>query len=1195
MSNVLKMSRKALTATVVGATIAWSIGLSALLAPLAVQAAVTSGSLIKGSLSAVYYVGSDGKRYVFPNEKTYKTWYSDFSTVMTVTDAELASMPIGGNVTYRPGVKLVKIQTDPKTYAVGKNGMLRWVTSEAIAVCLYGSDWNTADTQDLSDAFFVNYTIGADITSCSGFNPAAETAGSTSINMDKGLSTSSTSGSFTAMLSASQPAGGSVAGGATGVAMVKVDVRNNGSTTMTVDSLTAHRVGNGLTTDIANLYVYEGNNRLTTGRTVNSSSNEATFSGLNLSLGAGAMKTLWIAADFNNVATSGGNQHRIEVTHILSGTLDASGLPLSGPTYTMSSSTVGSVSISKSGTLSNPKAGQLQAKVGEFQLAAGSAEDIRLSRVSLFYAGSASRSNLTNLTLKQAGLTLATVASISDKDLVVFALSSPMFIEKGNTRTFQVYADISGATRAADTTKLYLDQNTDLQATGATFGYGVAVTNINYDGSPCISTAGDCSFATIDAGQLTVTFNGPAGKNVPSNGKDQELYNFTMAAQSNLEIRKLTIRVDGSGSVGGALGTASTTYFTDVKVTDTATGTTVSGPKDLPVGVAATQTLAYTEVFNLNAGQSRTFKVTADVASTAPDGLIAKVTLVAFGGSDIRNLDNSTFLGAADIVPNADISGNNMTIKTPSLVMSSSSTPVSQTYIQGTQGAQLLGISLKAGDASDVKVTSLKVTGYADANDGSVDFVQGQDTDTTTAIVANDVLTLKLWNGSTQLGQTKSPGAGADGTATFDSLNLTVPAGQTVTLTLSGNLASSIANLPDRVKFDVAANGDISATDPDGNSLAATGATFNGTTADSGIRLTLKAAGAVAVNRAPDDSESEASLVVGGSANTVLAKFTLSASDEELKLTKARMTVTAPTTVSSLSLYDGSTLVGGPTSPDGSGNADFSNVNFVIPKDGSKTLSVKATLNTVGPSGATTGLNAKITFSDTTNFEVRGTSSGSNTLLTTYASGPKAGNDKVIRKTKPTISLVALPSTQLAAGQNVVLRFTVTADAGERVSLKALKVLLQNSTAAQTLTLPGGSQSSIRRVGDASALTGTSALTACTTGVACTLTAMFATEEVIAAGTSRTYDILVTSSGSAANDAVTAKLLGDTALASSTGSLTDGTTAGSSVKIATVDANFAWSDNSAALHDATVGASSADWASGYLVKVLPTDTQTISK
>jgi hypothetical protein len=109
--------------------------------------------------SAVYYLGYDGKRYAFPNAGTYFTWYADFSSVKTVTAAELASYVLGGNVTYRPGTRLVKIQSDPKVYAVEPGGALRGIGSEAIAVALYGPSWNTR-IDDVSDAFFTNYTVG---------------------------------------------------------------------------------------------------------------------------------------------------------------------------------------------------------------------------------------------------------------------------------------------------------------------------------------------------------------------------------------------------------------------------------------------------------------------------------------------------------------------------------------------------------------------------------------------------------------------------------------------------------------------------------------------------------------------------------------------------------------------------------------------------------------------------------------------------------------------------------------------------------------------------------------------------------------------------------------------------------------------------------------------------------------------------
>lgn len=136
---------------------------------------LTPGSLIKGSTSAVYYYGNDGKRLAFPQEKIFKTWYTDFSSIKQITDSELARIPLGPNVTYRPGVRLVKITTDPKVYAVAQPNVLRWVQSEALAAALYGTNWNQR-IDDISDAFFVNYTVGAPITQASDFSPSNELA-----------------------------------------------------------------------------------------------------------------------------------------------------------------------------------------------------------------------------------------------------------------------------------------------------------------------------------------------------------------------------------------------------------------------------------------------------------------------------------------------------------------------------------------------------------------------------------------------------------------------------------------------------------------------------------------------------------------------------------------------------------------------------------------------------------------------------------------------------------------------------------------------------------------------------------------------------------------------------------------------------------------------------------------------------------
>lgn len=150
-------------------------------------ASISAGDLIKGPGDTVYYYGTNGKRYVFPTQKTYATWYADFSTVKTISAGDLAAITLGGNVTYRPGVRLVKVTTDPKVYAVASNGTLRWVQTEAVAATLYGANWNTK-IDDVPDAFFTNYTVGAPIANASDYSPSAQTTSATDIGTDKNLS-----------------------------------------------------------------------------------------------------------------------------------------------------------------------------------------------------------------------------------------------------------------------------------------------------------------------------------------------------------------------------------------------------------------------------------------------------------------------------------------------------------------------------------------------------------------------------------------------------------------------------------------------------------------------------------------------------------------------------------------------------------------------------------------------------------------------------------------------------------------------------------------------------------------------------------------------------------------------------------------------------------------------------------------------
>ncbi len=123
-------------------------------------AGVAASDVVRGSRPAVYFVSSDGTRHVFPNETVFFSWYPDFSVIKTVADAALAALPLGKNVSMRPGTRLVKIISDPKVYAVEPGGTLRWIPSEDAARALYGAAWATR-VRDVDATLFADYVEGA--------------------------------------------------------------------------------------------------------------------------------------------------------------------------------------------------------------------------------------------------------------------------------------------------------------------------------------------------------------------------------------------------------------------------------------------------------------------------------------------------------------------------------------------------------------------------------------------------------------------------------------------------------------------------------------------------------------------------------------------------------------------------------------------------------------------------------------------------------------------------------------------------------------------------------------------------------------------------------------------------------------------------------------------------------------------------
>lgn len=132
-----------------------------------VPVSITAGMVIRGSASAVYYVNRDGSLSPFLDTQTFFTYADTFESVLRVADSEITSRIQGAPVPPKAGSVLVKTPDNDSVYAIedadGAN-VLRWITTEAVAVALYGSMWSDY-VLDVLSTVWESLTFGEDVTS----------------------------------------------------------------------------------------------------------------------------------------------------------------------------------------------------------------------------------------------------------------------------------------------------------------------------------------------------------------------------------------------------------------------------------------------------------------------------------------------------------------------------------------------------------------------------------------------------------------------------------------------------------------------------------------------------------------------------------------------------------------------------------------------------------------------------------------------------------------------------------------------------------------------------------------------------------------------------------------------------------------------------------------------------------------------
>ena len=747
------------------------------------------GSLFRGTAASLHgkeascvFAVSDAVLRPVKSAEIYQALYNDadFSLVTWVPDDLLSKFnyTIGVDVessSAHLNGDLVKYEGESQVYLV-VNGEKRAISSVAIEA-------NRLQNHNvISIAASESYGSGSAIT---GAESAIISPGwqSSEVVVEAGV--------LSVSLAADTPSAATVPYKATNVPVLKFNLANSGSTDIAIDSMIFRRTGIGASSDYEGLYLYDGSTKLTNSRTISSDTNLVEFATFiqDLVIPAGSNKAIILKGDVDNDAgTNASNQDAFKLQSILSDAASVSGLPITGSLITLGSQSVRSVIVYSGVAPSNPTVGAKDAYLAEFKIEAGE-NAIDLNQIIINLTGSIDSSDLSNMKLVYLGETLA-ISNTIVKDEITFTLDSPYRIPKSVTRTFNLKGDVAG--RITRTIQLYLDETSDLDITDAEYGFGAL---ISQDGSNPFS--GDSLI--LQGGEITLIDQGPVASNIPSDSNDVSLLDFDISPNRNIEVKRIRVRIQiKSEDIHDTADDLLADELHDLRIKDRDTGSTIAGPfdyqSDAISGITAVwgdggtlsgnEYLAdkyWTDTFAIVAGTTKHLSVTTDIhKDTDPNILIKAEVIMEANGTDsyIRDTETNDYIAIADVVP-VSLDGEGMTITATDITVRKASLPeTNDTIIKSASDVPALGMVFTASNAGDMTVRKIIARVMANADDTPTIAGAG-DTDARTVIAS-----AKLYDGSTLL---KTAGIVARSTvdystATFDGLDVVIPAGSNKTL-----------------------------------------------------------------------------------------------------------------------------------------------------------------------------------------------------------------------------------------------------------------------------------------------------------------------------------------------------------------------------------------------------------------------------
>ena len=770
------------------------------LVPFAANAAIVDGDLIRATgtfdIYIVKLVGSEMYRRLILNPDIFNQYgHLSWANVQDVAQSV---------VNQYTDSQLVRMDGDPKVYKLVSTGedtaTKHHVLSEADFLA-GGFSWNQIYTINAHE--HDNTTTGAN------YAPPVTPV----------------TGAFEVKLSSATPAASTVALGVVAQPWTKADFKA-GSASVTISAIKVTKSGLHDTNDVSDVRLFDGSTQLGGTQAFNTTTNQASFTGLNWVIPANTTKVLTISISINTAANGGtaGNTvvAGINTAADVTATATAGGtFPVTGASFGLAAAAVGTLTVTHNSLgNANVLSGSTHQQLGSWKFASAN-ETVNLSKLVVTNNGSATDADVSTFVLEYSGVVVASAASMVNGQ-ITFNFSPVFQIPVSTTRALYLYGNIASGITTSRTFRGAITLAQNVVAAGATTNGALEGT-----GSFPVPASASENIMTVNQGTLVTSLYTASNPSVQAyvKGTTQRLFTalqFSAGAVEGVRVVKLVLTKETAVACATTSLSNVTLYNYDpATATETQVGSSagVIG-STITFGSNTANAFDTSGLFDIAASGNKYVHVKADIptgATTSDDcglSVAATTDVKADGLSSMNDVPSASVTGTA--------TGNKHTVSvsgTITAALNGLSPSSSTVYANGQTGVVLAKYDLTAASGEDILVSSLQFDFY-------------EDTAQTDATESGDITNAKLMNGTTQVGSTV---ASPTGTATF-SPNLTVTAGSMVTLSLVADIPSG-ATFTDPTK--VHADLDVSEASVAGQASGATSSVLTTASDVAGNMLTV--------------------------------------------------------------------------------------------------------------------------------------------------------------------------------------------------------------------------------------------------------------------------------------------------------------------------------------------------------------------